>query len=89
MKTHIPALAEVVDRLKSLSETEISSLSSKSGVSRSTLWKIRYGITQNPGVETFRKIVAHLPRRRPVKEAPASASNMTPRPTPEASGVGA
>lgn len=64
MKSHIPPLKDVVDRLKELSEGEVHDISAKSGVSVSTVWKIRCGYTRNPGVETFRKLVAALPRKR-------------------------
>jgi predicted transcriptional regulator len=48
-------------RLKGLKGFEIDALASVSGVPTSTLWKIRNGVTPNPGFETVRKFYPHLP----------------------------
>lgn len=42
-------------------------LSSRSGVPFTTAWKVRSGETRNPGIETCRQLVEHLP-------APGSAA---------------
>jgi len=44
-----------------LSLTELDRLAGLSGVPLSTLTKIRYGQTVNPGIETVRLFMPHLP----------------------------
>lgn len=61
MNTTIPTVEELSQRLKSLKGVELEQLASNSGVPVSTLWKIRIGATPNPGIETVRKFLAHLP----------------------------
>lgn len=61
MSTEIPSIEAVQARLKGLKGVEIDVLAATSGVPSSTLWKIRNGVTPNPGFETVRKFYAHLP----------------------------
>jgi len=49
-----------------MTHAEVKELASKSGVPFTTLWKIRVGPTNNPGIETVRKFIDHLPK---VKQA--------------------
>lgn len=61
MSTEIPTIDEVRERLQSLKSVELDSLAGVSGVPASTLWKIRTGVTPNPGLETVRKFFHLLP----------------------------
>jgi hypothetical protein len=61
MSTEIPSMDAVQARLKGLKGFELDVLASVSGVPSSTLWKIRNGVTPNPGFETVRKFYPHLP----------------------------
>ena len=47
-----------------LTQRQLEKLSAASGVPLSTLGKIRRGETQNPGLETVRKFLPHLPAVR-------------------------
>lgn len=47
-----------------LTQRQLERLSAASGVPLSTLGKIRRGETQNPGLETVRKFLPHLPAVR-------------------------
>jgi transcriptional regulator with XRE-family HTH domain len=71
MNTFIPPVEELSQRLKALKGGELQQLASKSGVPASTLWKIRIGVTPNPGIETVRKFYPLLPEA-PVTEQPAA-----------------
>ena len=61
MTTSIPSIAEVERRLLMLKPGEIDRVAVSSGVPISTLWKIRTGVTLNPGIETVRKFYSLLP----------------------------
>lgn len=71
MKTDFPSTEAVQTRLKLLKVVEIDALANRSGVPSSTLWKIRNGVTQNPGLETVRKFFHLLPATPSTTEAPA------------------
>lgn len=73
MSTKITPLAEVVAWLLSLKGKQIANLSVESGVSESTIWKIRLGYVANPGIETVAALSAHMPA------APAPLPVATPR----------
>lgn len=61
MNTDLPSTEAVRDRLKQLKGIDIDDLAGRSGVPASTLWKIRTGVTPNPGLETVRKFFHLLP----------------------------
>jgi predicted transcriptional regulator len=61
MTTEIPSAEAVRDRLKMLKGADLESIAGRSGVPCSTLWKIRTGVTPNPGIETVRKFFHLLP----------------------------
>lgn len=61
MNTDLPSAEVVRDRLKQLKGIDIDDLAGRSGVPSSTLWKIRTGVTPNPGLETVRKFFHLLP----------------------------
>jgi hypothetical protein len=61
MQSEIPSTADVQARLKLLKVVELEALAVKTGVPEGTLWKIRTGTTANPGLETVRKFIDHLP----------------------------
>lgn len=64
MADQIPSHKTVRERLSKLGHAEIQSLARESGVPFTTLWKIRAGTTENPGIETVRKFWPKLPERR-------------------------
>lgn len=60
MQILLPTAEALRQRLGALRNAEIEALSRRSGVPASTLWKIRSGITTNPGIETVRKFIVEL-----------------------------
>jgi predicted transcriptional regulator len=61
MSAEIPSIESVRVRLGGLKSVEVDELAVSSGVPSSTLWKIRTGVTPNPGLETVRKFFHLLP----------------------------
>lgn len=64
MASHIPSHETVRARLAVLGHAQIQQLAKDSGVPFTTLWKIKAGTTENPGIETVRKFWPLLPERR-------------------------
>lgn len=62
MKTDIPSTDELRLRLKAMTLHQMSALAAASGVPYPTLYKIRYKQTLNPGIETVRQFLPHLPK---------------------------
>lgn len=60
MNLTMPNMNAVRERLLMLNQHQIGLLSDLSGVGISTIEKIRYGNTMNPGVETVAKILEQL-----------------------------
>ena len=56
-----PSLDEVKARLGRLTLKELEEIAVISGVPFTTIYKIRRGETENPGIETVRRFLAHLP----------------------------
>lgn len=61
MSTFLPSVEEVRAGLQRLNRGDIYRVAEASGVPSSTLWKIRCGVTPNPGIETVRKFFHLLP----------------------------
>ena len=57
----MPKIDDVRTRLKALSKAQIDSLHKHSGVPKSTIYKIRYGCTPNPGYVTVNDLCVYLP----------------------------
>lgn len=76
MDASIPSAAEVQARLSQLSRKELKALADVSGVAESTLIKVRYGTTKDPGIETVRQFWPHVqppaPNPRPADAQPLS-----------------
>lgn len=53
---------QVREALGKLNMAQLGELSEKSGVPMPTLYKIRQGETENPGIETVRKFMPHIPK---------------------------
>lgn len=49
-------------RIVRTKDEDLASLSRESGVPHGTLWNIKHGLTKNPRVQTFEKLVAHFKR---------------------------
>lgn len=64
----LPSIETIKDRLKLLSREQMRELSIETGVTFTTLEKIRYGQVPNPGYETVRKFYSHLPAIRKSKK---------------------
>lgn len=70
MTSDIPSALHVRAWLLPLANAQLQRLSDLSGVPFGTLWKIRSGATEDPRIETVRKIAAHLREaERPASEA--------------------
>ena len=64
MKSLLPPLNDVKLSLSRLTKSELGTLAATSGVPVPTLQKIRYGITENPGYETMRKVLPLVPNHK-------------------------
>ena len=60
MEVNIPSAIELRAELERLSHAQMQELSRLSGVPFTTLWKIRAGDTENPGIETARRFMPHI-----------------------------
>jgi transcriptional regulator with XRE-family HTH domain len=60
MNTSFPSASEVRAALEALSYAQIVRLAGISGVPMTTLWRLRSGETENPGIETVRKFAEHI-----------------------------
>lgn len=70
MTNDIPSALHVRAWLLPLAKGQLQRLSDLSGVPFGTLWKIRSGDTEDPRIETVRKIAAHLSEAtKPAAEA--------------------
>lgn len=61
MEKPIPSASEVRQLLLPLPHAKLQRLAKESGVPFGTLWKIRSGDTQNPGIDTVRALLGGLP----------------------------
>lgn len=72
MDIDIPAISVVRDALAALTMKQLERLALLSGVPMTTIYKIRLGDTENPGIETVRKFVPHInaaAQAEPTKDA--------------------
>jgi hypothetical protein len=69
MDTPLPSIASIRARLSSLGYADVKQLATDSKVPFTTLWKIRAGTTTNPGIETVRLFIGHLPVMRKKKSS--------------------
>ena len=60
MANQFPSFADVKERLSPLGHAQIQRLAELSGVPFTTLWKIKAGPTENPGIETVRAFWPHI-----------------------------
>lgn len=60
MKSSIPTAAYVSKQLQALGHAQIQDLAKRSGVPFTTLWNIRAGLTENPGLMTVKKFFPFL-----------------------------
>jgi hypothetical protein len=60
MKEKIPSAEQVRERLQTLRYGQVEKLAAISGVPVTTLWKVRSGDTENPGLDTVRKFIDHI-----------------------------
>ena len=64
MNKTFPSAAWVRSRLSALNMRQIAALAELSEVPAPTIYKIRLGATENPGIETCRKIIQAMPLLR-------------------------
>lgn len=62
MNGNIPSAEEVRAALAPLSLKQLDRLAELSGVPATTIYKVKRGETENPGIETVRKFLGHVPR---------------------------
>jgi len=60
MNSAIPSAETVRAEMAPLSLKQLEKLSALSGVPFTTIYKIKRGETQNPGIETLRQFMPHL-----------------------------
>jgi hypothetical protein len=61
MASEIPSADQVRQRLLAMSWAEVRDLCARTDAPFTTVWKVRCGETTNPGIETVRRIWAHMP----------------------------
>ena len=74
MVPDIPDAADVRAALAPLSLKQLDKLAALSGVPATTIYKIKLGLTKNPGVVTLRKFIPHIPAALADGVAPAAAA---------------
>ena len=57
MLKKIPSASAVQCALSTLSHAQLAKLADMSEVPFGTLWKVRSGVTKNPGIDTVRKFL--------------------------------
>lgn len=62
MASQIPSAADFRARLQLLTWAEVQSLCDRHGAAFTTVWKVRQGQTENPGIETVRRLWPDLPK---------------------------
>jgi len=62
MKSSMPTVDEVKAALAALSHAQIQELAVLSGVPFMTLWNVRKGTTENPGLKTVNKFLPFVDR---------------------------
>ncbi len=62
----IPSAADIRASLAIYTRKQLDELGGITGVPATTIYKIKLGITRDPGIETVRKLITHL---RPAKPA--------------------
>lgn len=63
----MPFMQKVRERLAKLNTAQLNALADSSKVTLSTIDRIKTGRTPNPGIETVRSLLKHLPEARKVK----------------------
>lgn len=74
MNPNLPLIQDIRHGLSVLCRAELLALAKDSGVPFTTLWKIRVGETQNPGIETVRLFYAHMQKQAPAQAQQAQAA---------------
>ena len=59
----IPSTEQIRTALLDLTLDEVRYLADRAECSFSTLVSIRYGYIKNPGIDTVRRFITHLPKR--------------------------
>ena len=62
MVKQIPSASDVRQALGPLTHAQLTRLADLSQVPFGTLWKVRNGVTKNPGIDTVRKFLPHVGR---------------------------
>lgn len=73
MESDIPSVSAVRAALSNLSMRQLDELARLSGVPMTTIYKIKLGETENPGIETVRKFAPHISTAAQV-DAPKAAA---------------
>ncbi|MBP7501191.1 MAG: hypothetical protein KA784_00225 [Aquabacterium sp.] len=72
----IPSTADIRASLAVFSRKQLDDLGELTGVPATTIYKIKRGVTLDPGIETVRKLLPHL---RPVKPKAARSPSSVRR----------
>lgn len=65
----IPSAADIREALAIYNRKELSALGELAGVPFTTLYKIKLGVTRDPGIETVRRLLPHLRPARVLRKA--------------------
>ena len=75
MEKQIPSAESVRAQLDGMTMKQIDRLAELSGVPSTTIYKIKRGETQNPGVDTVRQFIPYIDAARQDPEAHGVASS--------------
>jgi len=75
MELTLPSAEQVRAALSPLTMKQLERLEELSGVPATTIYKIKRGETENPGVETLRRFLPHIAT---VVDQPAITANVAP-----------
>lgn len=73
MDITLPSIADVRAKLAPLTLKQLDRLAELSGVPATTIYKIKRGDTENPGMETVRAFLPHVDAARGATTEPAKA----------------
>lgn len=73
MDITLPSIADVRAKLAPLTLKQLDRLAELSGVPATTIYKIKRGDTENPGMETVRAFLPHVDAARGAAPEPAKA----------------
>lgn len=70
MRNKLPTAKQVREILKVMKLADLDAIAEQAGMSKAAIYKIRYEVTKNPGIDTVGKILATPTAIQKIKEHP-------------------